>query len=115
MYWVKNNIARRLLFRIGARLRNNEMPLINAIPYPILYPTWAYIAVVPSWTLMRDVLYNMKMSNVQKTWTNRDVVSSDTIRLCTQVKELIEIRDSCTTEHLNYFECKTMIDYLCTC
>ena len=24
---------------------------------------------------------------------NRDVVSSDTIRLCTQVKELIDIRD----------------------
>ena len=42
-----------------------------------------------------DVLYNMKVSNVQKTWTNRDVVLSDTIRLCTQVKELIEIRDSC--------------------
>ena len=61
-----------------------------------------------------DVLYNMKVSNVQKTWTNRDVVLSDTIRLCTQVKELIDIRDSCTTEHLNYFECKTMIDYLCT-
>ena len=61
-----------------------------------------------------DVLYNMKVSNVHKTWTNRDVVSSDTIRLCTQVKELIDIRDSCTTEHLNYFECKTMIDYLCT-
>ena len=35
-----------------------------------------------------DVLYNMKVSNVQKTWTNRDV---DTIRLCTQVKELVEI------------------------
>ena len=61
-----------------------------------------------------DVLYNMKVSNVQKTWTNRDVVLSDTIRLCTQVKELIEIRDSCTTEYFNYFECKTMIDYLCT-
>ena len=29
-----------------------------------------------------DVLYNMKVSNVHKTWTNRDVVSSDTIRLC---------------------------------
>ena len=61
-----------------------------------------------------DVLYNMKVSNVQKTWTNRDVVLSDTIRLCTQVKELIEIRDSCTTEHFNYFEFKKMIDYLCT-
>ena len=33
-----------------------------------------------------DVLYTMKVSNVQKTWTNRDVVLSDTIRLCTRVK-----------------------------
>ena len=40
-----------------------------------------------------DVLYNMKVSNVQKTWTNRGVVLTDTIRQCTQVKELIEIRD----------------------
>ena len=30
-----------------------------------------------------DVLYNMEVSKVQKTRTNRDVVLSDTIRLCT--------------------------------
>ena len=49
--------------------------------------------------------------SVQKIWTDRGATLTDTIRLRTQVKDLIEIRDSYVAEHLSYSDCKIMIDY----
>ena len=43
-----------------------------------------------------------------------DGTRTDTVRLSTQIKDLIEIRDSYVAEHLSYSDCKIMIDYLCT-
>ena len=72
---------------------NSCNTIVNTISNMDLYSSYS---IMGTNARHLDVLYNMKVSNVQKTWTNRDVVLSG------------------ATEHLNYFECKTMIDYLCT-
>ena len=62
---------------------------------------------------LEALYYSMQVSNVQKMWTNRGAALTDTIILCTQIKDLIEIRDSYVAEHLSYSDCKIMIDYMC--
>ena len=59
-----------------------------------------------------EALYSMQVSNVQTIWTDRVAALTDTIRLCTQIKDLIEIRASYVAEHLSYSDCEIMIDHL---
>ena len=55
-------------------------------------------------------LYNMQESNVCRIWDEVYFV----IRVCSQIRELIALRDSTATgQLLSHAECKMVIDHLC--
>lgn len=59
--------------------------------------------------------YDMNVLNVNQSWKNICENNCEIVRVCEQVKELIDMRDRCVSGVLNRGECKEIIDYLCTC
>ncbi len=58
--------------------------------------------------------YYMDKRNVYVTWRGMCEKNEDVIRVCMQVKELVDMRDKYVDGILNRGECSEIIECLCT-
>ncbi len=58
--------------------------------------------------------YCMDERNVYATWRGMCEKNEDVIRVCMQVKDLVDMRDKCVDGVLNRGECGQIIECLCT-
>ncbi len=56
----------------------------------------------------------MDESNVYSKWKHVCVNNEEPIRICMQVKELINMRDRCINRIFKREECNDIIEFLCT-